>query len=302
MGDCVPREMTHEWFAARQNPAYRSMARTHLCCSPFFIAAALVAAAACTPARSPRPADGAVAPVVGAPPNALSFSYTPGPQRFRLWQRSHIYAGDTAAPARTIETQALVTIRVQELPARLIITTSVDSGGSLQPGSVATTMRWDSVSVDTVYISEWPQPQEKVCTTASLMAPPAWRFFVPVPHVLTPELARRDSVETVICQGTIPVLVRAVTNLRAVAETMGDGARPELRGESSYTLSGSGVTGQHNVRLTGSGTGTSSIVLRPARGTLRSAEEQLRLSVDVTASGRTLTLIQRTETRLTAID
>jgi hypothetical protein len=163
-------------------------------------------------------------------------------------------------------------------------------------------MQWESVSTDTVYIGEWPQQQDKVCASASLLAPPAWRFFIPVPHVLNPELARRDSVETVICQGTIPVLVRAVTNVRAVAETMREGARPEFRGESSYTLSGSGVVGQHNVRLTGNGTGTSSIALRPARGTLRSAEEQMRLSVDVTASGRTVTLIQRTETRLAAID
>jgi hypothetical protein len=163
-------------------------------------------------------------------------------------------------------------------------------------------MQWDSVSVDTVYIAEWPQQQEKVCASASLMAPPAWRFFIPVPHVLAPDLARRDSVETVICQGTIPVLVRAVTNLRAVAETMREGARPEFRGESSYTLSGSGVVGQHNVRLLGTGTGSSSIVFRPARGTLRSAEEQMRLDVQVTASGRTVTLVQRTETRLMAID
>jgi hypothetical protein len=163
-------------------------------------------------------------------------------------------------------------------------------------------MHWDSVSVDTVYIAEWPQQQEKVCASASLLAPPAWRFFIPVPHVLTPELARRDSVETVICQGTIPVLVRAVTNVRAVAETMREGAQPEFRGESSYTLSGAGVAGQHNVRLVGTGTGTSSFVLRPARGSLRSAEEQMQLIVDVTASGRTLRLVQRTETRLTTID
>lgn len=278
------------------------MAPAHLRWFPSLIAAGLIAAASCAPARPPRPSDGAVTPVGSGASSAPSFSYSPGPQRFRLWQRSQIYAGDTTGPVRTIEGQALVTVHVQELPARLIITTTIDSGGLLQPVNVATALRWDSVSVDTVYISEWPQQQEKLCASASSMAPPAWRFFIPIPHVLTPELTRRDSVETVICQGTIPVLIRAVTNVRAVAETMREGARPELRGESSYTLSGSGVAGQHNVTLLGAGTGTSSIVLRPARGTLRSAEEDLRLSVQVTASGRTATLIQRTETRLTAID
>jgi len=294
--------MTHERFAARQNPAYRSMARAHPRSSRRLVAALVIIAAACTPARPPRATPGAAIPVTGGGPTALRFSYSPGPQRFRLWQKSHIYSDDTTGPSRTIEGQALVTIRVQELPARLIITTSVDSGGSLHGANVPSAMQWDSVSVDTVYIAEWPQQQEKVCASAALMAPPAWRFFIPVPHVLAPELARRDSVETVICQGTIPVLVRAVTNMRAVAETMREGARPEFRGESSYVLSGSGVVGQHNVRLSGGGIGTSSIVLRPARGTLRSAEEQMQLSVDVTASGRTVRLIQRTETRLTTID
>lgn len=277
------------------------MARAHLRSRSLTTALVLIAAA-CTPARSPRPADGVVIPEVGVPPTPLSFSYSPGPQRFRLWQRSHIYAADTITPTRTIEGQALITIRVQELPARLIITTNVDSGGSLHAADTGTPMRWDSVTVDTVYISESPQLQEKACTSASLLAPPAWRFFIPVPHVLGPDLARRDSAATVVCQGTIPVLVRAITNLRAVAETVREGGRPELRGESLYTLSGSGVFGQHNVRVSGSGTGMSSIVLRPARGTLRSAEENLRLGVEVTASGRTVTLIQRTETRLTAID
>lgn len=267
-----------------------------------FTAGLVIIAAACSPARPPRAAPGAVTPIIDAGPTALRFSYSPGAQHFRLWQRSHIAAGDTTGPSRMIEGQALITIRVQELPARLIITTTVDSGGSLHGAGDASAMRWDSVSVDTVYVGEWPQHREKVCATASLMAPPAWRFFIPVPHVLTPEIARRDSVETVICQGTIPVLVRAVTNLRAVAETMRDGARPEFRGESSYTLTGSGVVGQHNVSLTGMGTGTSSIVLRPARGTLRSADELMRLSVNVTASGRTVTLMQQTETRLDAID
>jgi hypothetical protein len=73
-----------------------------------------------------------------------------------------------------------------------------------------------------------------------------------------------------------------------------DGALVRLRRQSTSTLAGQGYGAGQPVRVAGSGTADATLVLDPARGTLRSVAGEGRTTLTVTLGAITQTFAQRT--------
>lgn len=97
-----------------------------------------------------------------------------------------------------------------------------------------------------------------------------------------------------ICQGQIPMRVERtdsyVVSGRALRMA---GTGVTLTRNSSLAYSGSGVEGQHNVRVVGSGSGQATVVLDASAGRLVSVVEENVSEIDVIASGRTRRFSQK---------
>ncbi len=141
-------------------------------------------------------------------------------------------------------------------------------------------------------------------TVAEPTLPICGRDTVPPMHLVTllppvpPEL--REGVRWQrrlvygICQGPIPIRVERTDSYTVT------GRAPQVAGtgvtltrSSSFAYSGSGVEGQHNVRVTGSGSGQATMILDASAGLLLRAESETISEIDIIASGRTTRFSQR---------
>lgn len=97
-----------------------------------------------------------------------------------------------------------------------------------------------------------------------------------------------------ICQGPVPIRVERTDSYVVT------GRAPQVAGtgvtltrSSSFAYAGSGVEGQHNVRVAGAGSGQATFVIDAAAGRLITAIEEINTDIDITASGRTQRFAQR---------
>lgn len=273
------------------------MARTH----PTIIAVLpLVLAVACTPSapatrtvEAPEP----ISPVRAAP--AFNFAYSSAPAQYRFSETTRLQVQvDSASREATVNTVALTTISVSSLDNSLEVITVVDSGGIPTGGPVSDAGLPPSRTVDTVRAGRHaPEESTLQCAARAASAPPAtFRFFVPLPAHVTAEFSRRDTVDTTVCQRAIPV--RATGTRVVTAAGTGRGGLQLLRVRTDYVLAGSGIEGQHNVKISGTGSAEGELTVDPVTGRVVHGISDLRLTMTLFASGRPAKVTQETRSRL----
>lgn len=230
---------------------------------------------------------------------AFPFAYSTSPQRYHLSQTAVVTPRDGQGDrARRMSTEAWVTVGVTALDPAVVVTTFVDSVRTVADSGIAPPV-WARVAVDTVSAGSSLQMADRLCTEGSPATPPTSRFFLPLPQVITPGFTRVDSLVATRCHGPLPTRLTAVTAF-STGYTERAGA-PVIDVTADYEFVGSGVSGQHNVHLSGSGVGRARVVLDPAAGTVRLAEETTTLELSVTASGRVQEVRQVTTTTISLL-
>jgi hypothetical protein len=138
------------------------------------------------------------------------------------------------------------------------------------------------------------EPTPPICGRDTVPPMHLVTLLPPVPHELREGVRWQRRQVYAICQGPIPIRVERTDSYTVT------GRAPQVAGtgvtltrSSSYAYAGSGVEGQHNVRITGSGSGQATLVLDAAAGRLHSAVEESVSEIDITASGRTRRFSQR---------
>jgi hypothetical protein len=117
----------------------------------------------------------------------------------------------------------------------------------------------------------------------------------PVPTALQIGTRWRDTLVTASCAGPIPVVVQSVASYEVLAP---EGPLVRLRRQSTSTLSGQGYGAGQPVRVAGTGTADATLLLDPARGTLRSVTGEGRTTLTVTLGAQTQSFAQRTRLRV----
>src|SRR5688500_6897368 len=95
----------------------------------------------------------------------------------------------------------------------------------------------------------------------------------PVPAELREGLRWQRRHVYAICQGMIPIRVERIDSYTVTGRAAEVGSGITLSSSSSLAYNGSGVEGQHNVRVTGAGSANGTFILDASGGRLFSATE-----------------------------
>ncbi|MFN2601272.1 MAG: hypothetical protein ABR582_00795 [Gemmatimonadaceae bacterium] len=122
------------------------------------------------------------------------------------------------------------------------------------------------------------------------------------PTRLTPGLTWKDStlIKSCTTQG-VPTTRKTLQSFRVVGEKTFNATKAIFlqRVDSTYT-SGDGAEGNHEIHLTGIGTGTANIYISPITAATLSTELVEKTEIAITNSGKTRQFIQEVTQRLTA--
>lgn len=256
------------------------------------------AGSAPTPRTGPEP-ERASAPVARETPRSptitpvrASFAYAPGTFSYVVMSEATIAEIDSAASVpRTFREVARVQLVIEPAEGSTIVTTTgliegPTTASVIQP--FADTLRLGST--DSVAEARMP-----ICGRDTVPPMHLVTLLPPVPQELREGARWQRRHVYASCQGPIPLRVERTDSYLVT------GRAPQVSGSggvtitrtSSFAYAGSGVEGQHNVQLAGSGSGQATLVLDAATGRLVSVVDESVSEIDVTASRRTRRFSQR---------
>ena len=263
---------------------------------------ALLASLACA-GRTPEPGTGVepdrtAQPVVREQPRTpattpvrASFEYAAGTVTYVVTTEATIAEMDSAASEpRVFREVARVDVAITPADGATLVTTTgsvegIASAEIIQP--FVDTLRVESTGT----IAE---PTLPICGRDTVPPIHLVTFLPPVPLELREGVRWQRRLVYGICQGPIPIRVERTDSYTVT------GRAPQVAGtgvtlarSSSFAYAGSGVEGQHNVRITGSGSGQATLILDAGAGRLLSAVEESVSEINITASGRTRRFSQR---------
>lgn len=224
-------------------------------------------------------------------PVRASFEYAPGSATYVVTTDATIAEIDlvTSEP-RAFREVARVDVTIAPANGSTLVTTTGTVEGTtsariIQP--FADTLRVDGTGT----IAE---PTLPICGRDTVPPMHLVTLLPPVPLDLREGVRWQRRLVYGTCQGPIPIRVERTDSYIVT------GRAPEVAGtgitltrSSSISYLGSGVEGQHNVRVTGSGSGQATLIVDAAAGRLLSAVEESVSEIDITASGRTRRFSQR---------
>ena len=231
----------------------------------------------------PRPATARV---------RATFEYAPGTVSYVVTSDATIAEIDsgTATVPRTF--REIVRLVLTILPAGdyTLVTTS---GSVSAAGSTSTIPPFvDTLRVETT--NSVADPRMPICGRDTVPPMHLVTLLPPVPRALRDGLRWTRSQVYASCQSSIPVRVER-TDSYTVTGAAPDIARNAVTvvRNSSLAYLGSGVEGQHNVRINGSGSAQATLILDASAGILLNSTEESNSEIDITASGRTRQFSQR---------
>lgn len=122
------------------------------------------------------------------------------------------------------------------------------------------------------------------------------RDLVIVPTEISTDQGWQDSTSSMICSGSVPVDVSMLRNYRITGETIVDGMSAlQLERTEKLLASGQGSQGQHQISISGVGTGRGQIYVDRVTGTLLSLTATNEIELSIKSSGRTQMFTQRSE-------
>lgn len=220
-----------------------------------------------------------------------SFHYAPGSATYVVTTEATIVEIDSvASEPRAFREVARVDVAITPANGATLATTTGSVEGTTSAGiiqSYVDTLRVESTDA----IAE---PTLPICGRDTVPPMHLVTLLPPVPAELTEGLRWQRRSVYGICQGPIPLRVERTDSYTVT------GRAPQVAGtgvtlarSSSLAYAGSGVEGQHNVRITGSGSGQATFVFDASAGRMVTATEEINAEIDITASGRTRRFSQR---------
>lgn len=264
---------------------------------------ALLASLGCA-GRTPEPGTGvepdrAQPPVLREEPRTpvttpvrASFEYAPGSATYIVTTEATISEVDSiASEPRAFRDVARVDVTITPTNGATLATTT---------GTVEGTTSAEIIQpfVDTLRVngstSTDAEPTLPICGRDTVPPMHLVTLLPPVPLELREGARWQRRLVYGICQGSIPVRVERTDSYTVT------GRAPQVAGtgvtltrSSSFAYSGSGVEGQHNVRVAGSGSGHATLVLDASAGRLLRVNDEINSEIDIFASGRTTRFSQR---------
>jgi hypothetical protein len=288
----------HGVFLRYASPASRMMKAARQ--TVILTAAGLVtigcASSAPAPRTGPEP-ERAPVPIVRETPRTpavapvrASFAYAPGTVSYVVTSEATIAEIDSAASARTFREVARVSLSIAPAEGGTIVAASGSVEGPAATFPIPTFV--DTLSAESLDTAT--EPEMPICGRDTVPPMHLVTLLPPVPQELREGARWQRRQVYAICQGMIPVRVERTDSyvVTGRAQQIGGGGVTVSR-SSSLVYAGAGVEGQHNVRLTGSGSGQASLVLDASAGQLVSVEGESVSEIDITASGRTRRFTQR---------
>lgn len=232
-------------------------------------------------------------------PVRASFAYAPGTVSYVVTSEATIAEIDSSAPPRTFREVARVQLVIAPAEGVTIVTTT----GSVEGTTTASIIQ---PFVDTLHaesVDAVAEPRMPICGRDTVPPMNLVTLLPPVPQELREGVRWQRRHVYASCQGLIPVRVERTDSYLITGrapQATGAGGVTVTR-TSSFAFAGSGVEGQHNVRLAGSGSGQATLVLDPSAGRLVSVVDDSTSEIDVTASGRTRRFAQRIARRIDSL-
>lgn len=217
-------------------------------------------------------------------PVRASFEYAPGSVTYVVTTEATIAESDSVgSEPRGFREVARIDVRIVPVNGTALVTTTGSVEGATSVGMIRPFT--DTLSVggtDTI-----AEPTLPICGRDTVPPMHLVTLLPPVPPELSDGVRWQRRLVYGICQGPIPIRVeRTDTYIVTGPAAQVAGSAISVTRSSSFTYSGSGVDGQHNVRVTGAGSGRATLILDTAAGRLVSAVEESVSEIDVAASGR----------------
>jgi len=232
--------------------------------------------------EAPRPVTSAV---------RASFEYAPGTISYVVTSEATIAEIDSIAiQPRAFREVARVQLTVTPGGDYTVVTTTGSVEGTTAVSIVqafADTLRAESMDAVT-------EPRMPICGRDTVPPVHLGTLLPPVPRELREGLRWQRRRIYASCQGPIPIRVERIDSYTVTGrapQVVGSGVT--LSRSSSLAYNGSGVEGQHNVRISGSGSAQATLILDASAGRLISAMEESTSEIAITASGRTRRFSQR---------
>lgn len=275
------------------------MQRGHYIAGP---ALALLASLSCA-GRTPEPGTGvdpdrttpqAVREQPRTPattPVRASFEYAPGTVSYIVRSEATVAEIDSVgrAPREFRETGRLE-LTIQPANGYTLVTTT----GTIEGAASSEVIQ---PFVDTLHVESMDgaaEPTLPICGRDTVPPMHLVTLLPPVPLQLREGVRWERRRIYASCQGLIPIRVERTDSYSVTGparQVAGTGIT--ITRNSSFAYAGSGVEGQHNVRVTGSGSGQATLILDASTGRLVRAEEQTSSEINIVASGRTRRFSQR---------
>lgn len=219
------------------------------------------------------------------------FEYAPGTAAYVVTTEATITEIDSAASEpRAFREVARVDVAITPADGATLARTT----GSIEGTTSAAIIQ---SYVDTLRLERTDaiaEPTLPICGRDTVPPMHLVTLLPPMPAELTEGLRWQRRSVYGICQGPIPIRVERTDSYTVT------GRAPQVAGigvtlarSSSIAYAGSGVEGQHNVRVTGSGSAQATLVMDVSAGRLASVVEESVSEIGITASGRTRRFSQR---------
>lgn len=224
-------------------------------------------------------------------PVRASFEYAAGTATYVVTTEATIAEVDSIAnEPRAFRETARVDVTIVPANGATVVTTTGSIEGTTSAGIIqpfVDTLR--AASTDSV-----AEPTLPICGRDTVPPMHLVTLLPPVPLELREGARWQRRHVYGICQGPIPIRVERTDSYTVI------GRAPQVAGvgvtltrSSSFAYAGSGVEGQHNVRITGSGSGQATLILDAAAGRFLSAIDESISDIGITASGQTRRFSQR---------
>lgn len=224
-------------------------------------------------------------------PVRATFEYAPGSASYAVTTEATIAELDSVAgEPRTFREVARVDVGIVPVTGATLVTSTGSVEGTTSAGIIqpfVDTLRMDGAGT----IAE---PTLPICGRDTVPPMHLVTLLPPVPFELREGVRWQRRLVYGACQGPIPIRMERTDTYTVI------GGTPQVAGtgivvtrSSSFAYTGSGVDGQHNVRVTGSGSAQATLILDASTGRLVSAEEVSDSEIDIVASGRARRFSQR---------
>ena len=243
------------------------------------------------PERAPAPIVRDTPQPATTTPVRAGFTYAPGTVSYIVTSEATIAEIDsTASVPRAFQEVGRVELAITSAGNHTIVTTTGIVEGSTGASTIqpfVDTLRAESMDAAA-------EPRMPICGRDTVPPVHLVTLLPPMPQELREGVRWQRRHVYASCQGTIPVRVER-TDSYLVAGSAPQVARAgvTITRSSSLAYAGAGVEGQHNVRITGAGSGQATLIFDTSAGRLMSATEEINAEIGITASGGTRRFSQR---------